>query len=223
MGESLNPTILTRIQHGMRPDWTRTVAARRVTAGALVLLAAAAALRPDPSDGRADVVVATRDLAPGVELVAADLRIESHSATTLPDGSLARAEDLVGTTLAGPARRGEVLTDVRVLGSRLADAAAGPDARVVPVHLADAALLDLVRPGDVVDVLAVGDSTGTGPTGAADAPRPRVVATDAVVVLVSAKKKEVARDGVVLVALPAAAAIEVAGASLSQAITLTFH
>ena len=223
MGESLDPTLMTRIRNGVRPDWTRTVAARRVAAGALVLLAAAAALRPDPANDRADVVVVTRDLAPGIELAAGDIRVESRSATTLPDGSATRAEDLVGRTLAGPARRGEILTDVRVLGSRLTDAAAGPDARVVPVHLADTGLLDLVRPGDVVDVLAVADSIGSGPTDAADVPRPRVVATNAVVVMVSAKKKEVARDGVVLVALPAAAANEVAGASLSQAITLTFH
>ena len=61
---------------------------------------------------------------------------------------------IVGATLAGPARRGEVLTDVRLLGPRLAESAAGPDARIVPIPLADAALMDLVRPGDVVDIVA---------------------------------------------------------------------
>lgn len=221
MGESLNPSLLSRVVHGLRPDWTRTVAARRLAAGALVLLAAVAALRPDPSDGRTDVVVAARDLTPGTELEAADLRVESRSATTIPDGSQTNTDTLAGATLAGPARRGEILTDVRVLGSRLAEATAGPDARVVPVHLADAALLDLVRPGDVVDVLSVSDTAGSADADAVQ--RPRVVATDAVVVLVSAKTKEVARDGVVLVALPVLKANEVAGASLSQAITLTFH
>jgi Flp pilus assembly protein CpaB len=217
MGESLNSSLPSRVLHGLRPDWSRTIAARRAAAGALVVLAAVAALRPDPSDGRTDVVVAARDLAPGAELTPADLRVESRLAATLPDGSQTDTADLAGATLAGPARRGEVLTDVRVLGSRLAEASVGPDARVVPVHLADAALLDLVRPGDVVDVLAVPDSTG----GAAS--DPRVVATDAVVVLVSAKTNPSARDGVVLVALPVRKANEVAGASLSQAITLTFH
>jgi hypothetical protein len=118
-------------------------------------------------------------------------------------------------------RRGEVITDVRVLGSRLAEASAGPDARIVPVHPADAALLDLVRAGDVVDVLTVTDAPGTARADAQG--RPRVVATDAVVVMVSAKAKEPGREGVVMIALPAPAANEVAGASLSQAITLTFH
>jgi len=192
--------------------------ARRATAAGLVVLAAVVALRPDPSHGRADVVVAARDLAPGVELVAADLRVESHAVTTIPDGATVNGSDLIGATLAGPARRGEVLTDVRVMSSRLADAAAGPDARIVPVHPTDAALLDLVRTGDVVDVLAVTESAdGSGED------RSRVVAANAVVVLVSTPAKDRGRDGVVLVALPVREANEVAGASLTQAITLTFH
>jgi Flp pilus assembly protein CpaB len=221
MGESLNPSLMSRIAAGLRPDWTRTVAARRAAAAALVVLAGVAALRPDPADGRADVVVAARDLAPGTALTASDLRVESRSATTIPDGSRDDAGTLAGSTLTGPVRRGEVITDVRVLGSRLAEASAGPDARIVPVHPADAALLDLVRAGDVVDVLTVTDAPGTARADAQG--RPRVVATDAVVVMVSAKAKEPGREGVVMIALPAPAANEVAGASLSQAITLTFH
>jgi hypothetical protein len=126
---------------------------------------------------------------------------------------------VVGARLAGPARRGEVLTDVRLLGPRLAESTAGPDARIVPLPLSDTALLDLVRPGDVVDVLAA-DTSDTG----ADA-KPQVVATDAVVVLVSEKPKGAGAgsDRVVLVALPARAANDVAAAALVQTVTLTFH
>ena len=197
--------------------------ARRVAAAALVLLAAAAALRPDPRDGRVDVVVAARDLAPGIELAADDLRVESRSATSIPDGSQTDTSDLIGATLTGPARRGEMLTDVRVLGSRLADATAGPDSRIVPVHPTDAALLDLVRVGDVVDVLALSGRSGASSGSDSTEAQPRVIASNAVVVLVSATTKDVRRDGIVLIALPMSAANEVAGASLSQAITLTFH
>ena len=132
------------------------MAARRVAAGALVVLAAVAALRSDPHGDQTDIVVAARDLSPGIELTAADVRLEKRSAATVPDGSQSTVDKVVGSTLAGPARRGEVLTDVRLLGPRLAQSAAGPDARIVPLHLADTALLDLVRPGDVVDVLAAG-------------------------------------------------------------------
>jgi hypothetical protein len=126
---------------------------------------------------------------------------------------------VVGARLAGPARRGEVLTDVRLLGPRLAESTAGPDARIVPLPLSDTALLDLVRPGDVVDVLAASTSDT-----AADR-KPEVVATDAVVVLVSEKPKGagVGTDRVVLVALPARAANDVAAAALVQTVTLTFH
>jgi Flp pilus assembly protein CpaB len=217
MGESLNPSVLSRLLHGLRPDWTRTVAARRVAAAALVVLAAVAAVRSNPRGDQTEIVIAARDLSPGIELTGADVRLEKRMAATIPDGSQTHLDTVVGSTLAGPARRGEVLTDVRMLGSRLAELAAGPDARIVPLHLADSALLDLIRPGDVVDVLTASDTD-------ADID-PQVVATDAVVVLVSEKQKGPGNGGdrVVLVALPAAAANDVAGAALVQTVTLTFH
>ncbi|MGX9787870.1 SAF domain-containing protein [Mycobacterium sp. MMS18-G62] len=219
MGQSLNPPALSRLLGAVRPDWTRTVAARRVAAGALVVLAAVAALRSDPDGDRTAIVVAARDLGPGVELSDADVRIEMRSATMIPDGSQSDVASVVGARLAGPARRGEVLTDVRLLGPRLAESTAGPDARIVPLSLSDTALLDLVRPGDVVDVLAA----ATSDTGA-DA-KPQIVATDAVVVLVSEKPKGAGAgsDRVVLVALPAHVANDVAAAALVHTVTLTFH
>lgn len=209
----------------LRPDWTRTVLARRITAGGLVVLAGLAALRSNPAGDYAEVVVADHDLRPGAALTAADVRLEKHLATSIPDGARNDVTAVVGSTLAGPARRGEVLTDVRLLGSRLAEAAvaskAGPGARIVPLRLADSALIDLVRVGDVVDVLAA-PATGSPETPPAV---PKVVATDAVVVLVSAKPKLQAADGdrVVLVALPTRVANTVAGSALGQAVTLTLH
>ncbi|MGO9251011.1 MAG: SAF domain-containing protein, partial [Mycobacterium sp.] len=175
----------------------------------------------NPADGRADVVVTVRDLSPGTALTAEDIRLEKRLAATVPDGSQADVGAVVGSTLAGPARRGEVLTDVRLLGSRLAESTAGAGARIVPLHLADSALLDVVRVGDVVDVLAA--PTVNSPE--ATPPASRVVATDAVVVLVSAKQKNQAEDGdrVVLVALPARVANTVAGSALGQAVTLTLR
>jgi Flp pilus assembly protein CpaB len=205
----------------LRPDWTRTVLARRVAAGGLVVLAGIAALRSNPDGDRVEVVVATRDLTPGAALTPDDVRVEKRLATTLPDGSQADLGAVVGSTLAGPTRRGEVLTDVRLLGSRLAESTAGPGARIVPLHLADSALIDLVRAGDVVDVLAAPPTDAQPGTQAVS----KVVATDAVVVLVSPKQKAQAGEGdrVVLVALPARVANTVAGSVLGQAVTLTLH
>lgn len=211
---SLNPTIPERLSAWLRPDFARTVVARRVAAGLLVVLAAASALRPDPAGTYVDVLVAATDLRPGATVNADDVRLQKRSAATLPDGALTNPDDLVGSTPAGAARRGEILTDARVLGSRLTGLSAGPDARVVPLHLADAAVLDVIRPGDVVDVLGAP---------AADAgARPRMLAVAAVVVLVSAATGH-DDDRVVLVALPAAAATAVAGASLVHTVTLTIH
>lgn len=217
MGESLDPTLTTRIRQLARPDFTRTVLARRVAAGGLVILAAVAALRPDPGDRLIEVVVAAHDLGPGAALSADDVKMEKRSTTTIPDGAQTVLDAVIGATLAGPARRGEVLTDARVLGSRLAGLSAGPDARVVPLHLADAAVLDLIRPGDVVDVMGAADAH-------TDA-QPTLVASDAVVVLVSPKQKAAGAgdDRVVLVALPATAAHSLAAATLVQTVTLTIH
>ena len=217
MGESLNPSLLNRVSRALRPDYARTAMARRIAAGILVLLAAVIALRPDSDHEQRDVVVTVRDLRPGVTLSADDVALRRRAAVSVPDGAVTALEAVVGATLAGPSRRGEVLTDARVLGSRLAELSTGPDARVVPLHLADAAVLDLIRPGDVVDVLGA-------PSADPDA-HPRVVATNAVVVLVSAPSTApgAGNERVVLVALPAAAANALAGATLVQTVTLTIH
>jgi hypothetical protein len=71
--------------------------------------------------------------------------------------------------------------------------------------------------GDVVDVLAAPANDSQ--------PVSRVIATDAVVVLVSAKQKVQAAeaDRVILVALPARLANAVAGSALGQTVTLTLH
>jgi hypothetical protein len=69
MGQSLNPTLRDRVSRAVRPDFLRTVAARRITAGLLVVAAAVIALRPDPNHTLHPVVVAARDLKPGATLV----------------------------------------------------------------------------------------------------------------------------------------------------------
>lgn len=199
----------------LRPDFTRTLMARRVVAGALVLLAAALALRPDPAGRYVDAVVSAADLRPGVTLTADHVRFEKRSATTLPDGAQTDLTTVLGATLASPVRRGEILTDARVLGSRLAGLTVGTDARVVPLQLSDDAVLDVVRPGDVVDVLGAGSDDRTAA---------RVLAADAVVVSVTTPAGAHGGEGrVVLVALPARTANALAAASLVQAITLTIH
>jgi len=186
-------------------------------AAILVALAAFSAIRADPAGEHQQAVIAAHDIEPGVVLTADDLITESRLISTLPDGTQHTTAPVVGATTTGPVRRGEVITDVRTLGSRLAQSSAGPDSRIVPLHLDDAAVVELLRAGDIVDVLSA-------PQADTEA-RPTVIATNAVVVSVSAKPKAIgaSSDRVVLVALPAAAAHTVAGATLVQAVTIVLH
>jgi len=200
--------------------------ARRIAAAILVLFAAVLAFRPDPANDRVDVVVAAHDLPPGTILTGDDVRVEKRSATILPDGASTNSGAIIGATLTGPVRRGEMLTDFRVLGPRLAESAAGKDARIVPVPLSDAATIDMIRTGDVVDILTVAGGDAAGSSRTADTPpEPTVLATDAVVVLVSPKPttKGVGTERVVMVALPPQQANRVAAIALVQAVTLTFR
>nr|WP_230596305.1 MULTISPECIES: RcpC/CpaB family pilus assembly protein [Rhodococcus] len=87
------------------------------------------------------------------------------------------------------------------------------------MHLADAAVTDLLREGDRVDVLTVESQEDPNAVPAA-----RVLASGAMVVLVSADAGgNRQRDRVVLLALPTNDATTVAAASLVSALTVTLH
>lgn len=216
---SLQPTLPDRFAELLRPGWSRLVRARRIAAGLLAALAVILAVRGDPDGDRVGVVVAARDLAPGHTLTADDVAHVDRDRSALVAGTLREADDAVGHILAGPVPAGEPLVDTRLLGPRLAAAATGfPDARVVPVRLADAGVSELLREGDRVDVLTVTDSADGSLPGA------HVLARGAVVVL--AESGGSARDRnerVVLVALEPEPATAVAAASLVSALTVTLH
>ncbi|MET7771623.1 flagella basal body P-ring formation protein FlgA [Nocardia sp. NPDC005366] len=202
-----------------RPSWADQLLARRLLAAALTVLAAVLFFRGDPDAQRADVVVAGRDLAPGRLLEAGDLRVVAHESGTLPDGVVRGTATLVGATLTGAMRSGEIFTDLRVVSPRLAAAATGAgEARIVPIRLADTAVADILRAGDRVDVIGAEEQSGPSARPA------RTLATDAAVVLVSAPgDRRAATERVVLVAMDAEHATTVAAASLRTALTVVFH
>ncbi|MEU1984100.1 SAF domain-containing protein [Nocardia sp. NPDC019395] len=201
-----------------RPPWADAVLLRRVLAALCAVAAAVLFLRDDPERVRVSVVVAARDLAPGHLLEPADLRLTELSPGAAPDGAARDPGALTGAVLTAALRSGEVLTDVRIVGPRLAEVATGaPDARIVPIRLADTAITGILRAGDRVDVVAA-DTT--------DPVRATTLATDAAVVLVSGSPTEPGAgrtERVVLVALDARRAAAVAAASLSSALTVIFH
>ncbi|WP_032377300.1 SAF domain-containing protein [Rhodococcoides fascians] len=213
----LDSTLLDRIT--LRPAWVGSPKFRRVAAGALVALAAVLFVDDATGDDRVEVITAGRDLTPGTVLTPADVIVSDWDSASVPEGALIDTAAVDGQTLTGPVRAGELLTDVRLLGSRTATTALGTEARVVPVHLADAGVSDLLREGDQVDVLTVEVQEDPNAVPAA-----RVLASGAVVVLVSADAGgSRQRDRVVLLALPTDDATTVAAASLVSALTVTLH
>jgi pilus assembly protein CpaB len=104
------------------------------------------------------VPVAARDIAGGTVLGPADVRMVDLPTTAVPGGALPSTAAAVGRTLGGAVRRGEPLTDARVVGPGLARLAGGPGAVAVPMRLADPAVAALLRPGDHVDVVSVPQS-----------------------------------------------------------------
>jgi Flp pilus assembly protein CpaB len=131
---------------------------RLAVAGCLAAAVAAAvhALAPAPPP-TVPVWVAARDLPAGHLLAARDVAAGAWPPSALPSGVVA---DPVGATLAGPVRRGEPMTDARLLGAGLLTGQpAGTVA--VAVRLADPGGLAGVRSGDRVDVLAGATTGGT--------------------------------------------------------------
>lgn len=128
-------------------------------AGAAVLLAVQAASPPAPPTER--VWVAARALPGGAVLTADAVEARAVPPDLVPDDAVVDPADVVGRPLAAPVSRGEPLTQQRVVGPGLS--AAYPGTAAVPVRFADAAVVDLLRPGDRVDVVAAPDDGAAAP------------------------------------------------------------
>lgn len=132
-----------------------------VLAGIAVATGIHAAAAPPPP--RVPLLVAAHDLPAGTVLASDDLTEVALAPDVVPDRVAATP---VGRVLAAPLRRGEAVTDVRLVGPGLAEGY--PDVTAVPVRLPDPAMVDLLRVGDRIDLLAT-DPQGDGAS---------VVATD---------------------------------------------
>jgi Flp pilus assembly protein CpaB len=137
----------------------RAVLARRRPLAALcaagAVLAGVHAVRP-PSGATVTVDVAAHDLRSGAVLRESDLVPRTYPARLAPVGS---AADAPGRTLAAPVRAGEPVTDVRLVAASLLDGYPGRVA--LPVRIADAAAVGLLRSGDRIDLVAADPRRGT--------------------------------------------------------------
>ena len=186
---------------------------RRLIAAALTAVAALSALRvlaPPPAD-TVEVLVAARDLPSGSRLAEADLLVRDWPADLAPTRAAAAP---AGRVLAAPIGRGEVVTDVRLVGPGLAHAQAGDT--IVPVRLPDAGMAALLRSGDVVDLLATDPGTGEA----------SLVARDVTVLATPRGVPDGPAGGsggaLVVVGASPTEATEIAGAALTQYLTVSW-
>jgi Flp pilus assembly protein CpaB len=168
------------------------------------------ALRPSSPPG-VQVLAAARDLPGGTTLRGGDVGVVALPAAAVPDGVVRRDTDsrvLTGRILAGPVRRGEPLTDARLVGTGLLDGYS-PGIVATPVRIADAGAVRLLRAGDRVDVLAAAggpvDDVLPVPAGRARTvvssvpviavPRERAADQGALVVLATSREQSAALAG----------------------------
>lgn len=164
------------------------------------------ALRPSPP-AAVRVLAAARDLPAGTVLRPDDVRPVALPPDAVPAGAL--RSDAAGRTLAGPMRRGEPLTDARLLtGGLLRGYGAGTVA--APIRIADAGVARLLRPGDRIDVLAPPSP---------DAPFARTVVSSVPVVAVP-KTPSAEEGALVVLAADRTQAAALAGAGTSLSITI---
>ncbi|WP_199431220.1 Flp pilus assembly protein CpaB [Qaidamihabitans albus] len=197
---------------------------RRALAAALFLVAAALAAQPATAGGEpaAKMLVSARDLPLGTTLRPADVRLVHVPESMRPAGALGAPDAVDGRVLAGAAREGEPITDVRLLGSR----STPPGTTTVPVRLADSGIAGLLRPGARVDVVTLGTDHTRDTGDAGD----EVLASMATVLTVIGPASP-ARDGpdhaddgpLVLLATPTDVAAQLAAATLGRPVTVTLR
>lgn len=174
----LGPAGSARSQRPLHELGRAVGAHRRLLAAACAAAAVGAALSvlaPKPAP-MTPVLAAARDLTAGHALRLEDLRALDLPPAAVPGGALRPGAAILGRLVATPVRRGEPLTDVRLVGGSLLAQLPAAGQVAAPVRIADAATVALLRPGDRIDVLAATE-------GASDA---AVVAADALVITVPA-------------------------------------
>ena len=168
-------------------------------------------MAPPPPD-TVEGLGAARDLSSGTLLADDDLVTRAYPAELAPPDATTTA---AGRVLAAPMGRGEVLTDVRVVGPALAEAR--PGETVLPVRLPDAGMATLLRAGDEIDLVAT--DPGTGAT--------TVVARDVTVLATPTGVPDGPAGGsggaLIVVGATASEAVAIASAALAQFLTVAWN
>jgi pilus assembly protein CpaB len=188
----------------------------RRLAVALLLCAAAALtvhqLTPAPVY-TVSALAAARDLPAGSAMAAADLAQVQVPPGMLADGFLRDQAEAAGKQLAAPLRKGQLLTDAQLVGPGLLTGSA-PGSAAVPLRMADPSSIQLVSPGQLVNVVL------TAANGFDQQEPSEVLASGVPVLWTSTKGGQGGQwlgtqetDGLIVVAADAAQAARLAGAS----------
>lgn len=199
-------------------QWHRRLVASGLLAGSVAL--SLHVLAPPPPHTVA-VVAAARDVPAGQRLTDRHLIVVRRGRESLPDGFIRAASTARGATVISALRRGELITDVRLVSPRAASRL-GTGQVAVPVRIADAEAVSLLRPGYVVDVLAAG-ATQTSAAGEA-----RLVASAVRVLTIprgtSGRLGSPFGEGaLVLVSTSAATAVRLAGAAVTDRLSVVLR
>lgn len=130
---------------------------RRLAIALLLCLAAGITvhqLTPPPAD-TITAIAAAHDLPAGTALTPADVVETPIPQRLVTAGSVARSTEAVGKQLAAPLRKGQLLTDSLLLGPGLL-AGTPPGSAAVPLRMADPSSIQLVSPGQLVNVVLTG-------------------------------------------------------------------
>src|SRR3954470_4062711 len=145
---------MPRLPRSLRRARRFLLARRRLLAACAAVVAVLALMQATsaPPPRRTPVLTASHDIPAGAVVGADDLTTVPFDPGSVPAGVLAGAADAIGRTTAGPVRRGEAITDVRLVTGRLLSG--HPDLVAVPVRIGDPGVVRLLRVGDRVDLVA---------------------------------------------------------------------
>jgi len=127
---------------------------RRLAVALLLCAAAGIAvhqLTPAPAQ-TVSVLAAARDLPAGANLSGSDVLPVRVPPAIVPDGTFADRSGLNGKQLAAPLRKGQLLTDAQLVGPGMLTGAP-PGSAAVPLRMADPSSIQLVSPGQLVNVV----------------------------------------------------------------------
>ena len=161
MNQRRPPGPLARPLRFLRRLQRRVLLHRRLlaalAAGSAVLVGLQAAAPPPPET--VTVWTASHDLPGGTVLEPDDLVATEFRPETVPAGAVRHPDQVIGRTLAAPMARGEPMTRLRSLARGLLRGYPGTTA--VPLRITDAAVVDLLRVGDRISLVAA-DPDGRG-------------------------------------------------------------